>query len=198
MGPIVLSREEILRVSRELIRKKGWEAVNIRGVAAACGVSVGSIYNYFDSKTALVTATVESVWWEIFHKPINPEAFSNIEAFMVGIYQQMAVGAKKYPGFFTLHALGFIGQEKADGRRKMKETWQHIEDGICNILRSDPNIVPGAFHDEFTVEAFAEVLFSLMISALLREDFNPASVVHIIRCTVYGAASPKERSEKEL
>lgn len=34
---------------------------NIRIEAAVCGVSVGSVYNYFDSKAALVEAATESV-----------------------------------------------------------------------------------------------------------------------------------------
>ena len=50
MNTIVTSKEEILKNSRELIREKGWAAVSIRSVASACGVSVGSIYNYYDSK----------------------------------------------------------------------------------------------------------------------------------------------------
>ena len=45
------SKEEILKTSRVLIQQNGWEAVNIRAVAAACGISVGCIYNYFGSKT---------------------------------------------------------------------------------------------------------------------------------------------------
>ena len=68
MNKIVTSKEEILKTSRELIQEQGWSAVNIRSVAAACGVSVGSIYNYFDSKATLVGAAVESVWFEIFHR----------------------------------------------------------------------------------------------------------------------------------
>ena len=68
MNTIVTSQEEILKASRELIRQKGWAAVNIRSVAAACRVSVGSIYNYFDSKAALMGAAVESVWREIFQQ----------------------------------------------------------------------------------------------------------------------------------
>lgn len=50
MNTIVTSKEEILQASRELIRQEGWSAISIRSVAAACGVSVGFIYNYFDSK----------------------------------------------------------------------------------------------------------------------------------------------------
>ena len=59
MNTVVTSKEEILKTSRELIRQQGWRAVNIRSVAAACGVSVGSIYNYFDSKSDLAGATVD-------------------------------------------------------------------------------------------------------------------------------------------
>ena len=66
MNTVVTSKEQILQTSRELIRQQGWSTVSIRSVAAACGVSVGSIYNYFDSKAELVGATVESVWCEIF------------------------------------------------------------------------------------------------------------------------------------
>ena len=66
MNTIVTSKEKILEKSRELIREQGWAAVNIRSVAAVCGVSVGSIYHYFDSKAELVGAAVESVWHEIF------------------------------------------------------------------------------------------------------------------------------------
>ena len=58
MNTIVTSKEEILKTSRALIQEHGWSAVSIRSVAAACGVSVGSIYNYFDSKAELVSATV--------------------------------------------------------------------------------------------------------------------------------------------
>jgi hypothetical protein len=59
MNTIVTSKEDILKNSRELIREKGWAAVSIRSVASACGVSVGSIYNYYDSKAELISATVE-------------------------------------------------------------------------------------------------------------------------------------------
>ena len=61
MNSAATSKDEILAKSRELVRQSGWSAVSIRSVAAACGVSVGCIYNYVDSKADLVGATVESV-----------------------------------------------------------------------------------------------------------------------------------------
>ena len=87
MNKIVTSKEEILQTSRKLIQQHGWSAVSIRSVAAACDVSVGSIYNYFDSKTDLVGATIESVWQEIFHKPEEKTIFQNDERRNKCIYE---------------------------------------------------------------------------------------------------------------
>ena len=185
MNTVVTSKEEILRISRELIRREGWSDVNIRSVAAACGVSVGSIYNYFESKSALVGAAVESVWCEIFHRPEDGAVFQDTQACLAWLYGRMEYGCKQYPGFFTLHSLGFMGEDKADGKRRMQQTWQHILEGLCAVLRRDEGIRPDAFTEQFTPEKFADILFSLMLSALLRQDYDPAAVLEIVRRTLY-------------
>ena len=50
MNTSVTSRDAILSVSRQFITQNGFGSVNMRAIAAACGVSVGSVYNYFPSK----------------------------------------------------------------------------------------------------------------------------------------------------
>lgn len=194
MNTVVTSKTEILEASRELIRRKGWSAVSIRSVAAACGVSVGSIYNYFDSKAALMSATVESVWCEIFHRPEEGPIFQDTLACVSWIYRRMADGCRQYPGFFTLHFLGFLGEDKSDARQKMEQTWQHMRNGLCSVLKRDPQVRPEAFTGSFTPERFADVLFSLLLSALLRQDYDPAAVLEIIRRTLYETS--RERSMK--
>lgn len=185
MNTVVTSKEEILRTSRELIRREGWSAVNIRSVAAACGVSVGSIYNYFESKSALVGAAVESVWCEIFHRPEDGAVFQDTQACVAWLYERMEYGCRQYPGFFTLHSLGFMGEDKSDGKRRMQQTWQHILEGLCAVLRRDEGIRADAFTEQFTPEKFADILFSLMLSALLRQDYDPSAVLEIVRRTLY-------------
>lgn len=185
MNTVVTSKEEILKASRELIQQKGWSAVNIRSVAAACGVSVGSIYNYYDSKSALVGATVESVWCEIFHRPEDEAVFQDTQACITWLYGRMEYGRQQYPGFFTLHSLGFMGEDKSDGKQRMQQTWQHILDGLCSVLKRDTKVRPGAFTEQFTAEKFADLLFSLMLSALMRQDYDPTAVLEIVRRTLY-------------
>lgn len=185
MNTVVTSKEDILKISRKLIQRQGWSAINIRSVAAACGVSVGSIYNYFDSKATLVNATVESVWCEIFHRPEDGAVFQDTQACIVWMYERIEQGCKQYPGFFTLHSLGFMREDKDDGKQKMQQTWLHIRDKLNSVLKRDARIRADAFTEQFTAERFADVLFSLMLSALLRQDYDPTALLEIIRRTLY-------------
>ena len=185
MNPMATSKENILQISRKLIQQNGWAGVNIRSVAAACGVSVGCIYNYFESKTDLLSATVESIWNDIFHHPEDEAVFQDTLSCVRWMYRQLEYGCQRYPGFFTHHALGFVQQDTADGKQQMQRAWQHILDALCTVLRNDARIRADAFTEEFTVEKFAEMLFSLMLSALVRQDFAPSTVLEIVRRAVY-------------
>ena len=185
MNPMATSKEDILQISRKLIQQNGWAGVNIRSVAAACGVSVGCIYNYFGSKTDLLSATVESIWNDIFHHPEDEAVFQDTLSCVRWMYKQLEYGCQRYPGFFTHHALGFVQQDTADGKQQMQRAWQHILDALCTVLRNDARIRADAFTEEFTVEKFAEILFSLMLSALVRQDFDPSTVLEIVQRAVY-------------
>ena len=57
--------------------------------------------------------------------------------------------------------------------------------GLCAVLKKDAKIRKDAFTPQFTAEKFAEVLFSLMLSALLRQDYDPSAVLEIIHRTLY-------------
>ena len=115
----------------------------------------------------------------------NDAVFRDVQVCVTWIYERMAYGGEQYPGFFTLHSLGFMGKEKPDGKRRMQKTWHHILSGLCDVLRQDEKIRPDAFTDQFTPEKFADVLFSLTLSALLRQDYDPSAVLEIVRRTLY-------------
>ena len=196
MNKVVTSKDEILHRSQELIRERGLSAISIRSVAAACGVSVGSVYNYFDSKAELVSAAVESVWREIFkfelsrltftcNRPEDGDVFRDVHTCVVWMYERMAYGGRQYPGFFTLHSIGFMREEKDDGKRRMHQVWQHILDVLCSVMKQDTKIREDAFTEQLTVEQFAQVLFSQILSALLRQDYDPTAVLEIVRRTLY-------------
>ena len=146
---------------------------------------MGCIYNYFGSKTELISAAVESIWNDIFHHPEDEAVFQDTLSCIRWMYRQMEYGCQQYPGFFTHHALGFVQQDTDDGKQQMRQTWQHILDALCNVLRHDAKVRPDAFTEQFTPEQFAGILFSLMLSAVVQQSFDPSAVLEIVRRTIY-------------
>ena len=123
-----IDRAAIAEAAYALAEERGLAGLGIRSVAEACGVSVGSIYNYFDSKADLVGAAVESVWREIFHLPEDGTVFRDTQACVAWMYERMEQGCRfvttveplrealLMPGVACWHEEGrFIAVDQDDG-----------------------------------------------------------------------------------
>lgn len=55
-------REQLLAETKKQIEERGYANTTIRSVARACGVGVGTVYNYFESKEMLVASFVFESW----------------------------------------------------------------------------------------------------------------------------------------
>lgn len=205
LNTIVTSKEEILSVCRELVREEGWKSIHMRSVAKHCNISIGSIYNYFESKTDLVAETVASIWCDIFHFPESQQMdgkeapgnggkfaqtedeleFAGFAECIEWIFERLKQGEKKYPGFFSHHPVGLIGEEKKSGQKRMDQSWLHIKECLAMVLKSDQNVRADVFDEKFTGEEFVEIIFSLIISAMLRHNFDSAGILEMIRRVLY-------------
>ena len=143
------------------------------------------LYNYYESKADLLGDTIESIWREIFFNPEDEQAFNDVAACISWIYKRLQYGNEQFPGFFSLHSLGFMKDEKTDGKKKMLQTWGHILNGLCDILKNDPKIRPDVFDEQFTEKQFADILFSLILVSMIRQDYNPSSILMLINKTLY-------------
>ena len=59
MNKTATSRQALLEAAREIARRDGLEHISIRRTAAMCGVSVGTVYNYYPAKSDLILAVIE-------------------------------------------------------------------------------------------------------------------------------------------
>ena len=97
----------------------------------------------------------------------------------------MRKGDEKYPGFFTWHSMGFVGEDRSNGRQLMEQSWSHMKAGLYGALMSDENVREGAFDESFTPEKFIEIIFSLIISALLRRSYDCNTIQEMIGRIIY-------------
>lgn len=181
---VVTSREAILKECRKMVMEKGITAINMRSVAAACGVAVGSIYNYFPSKADLITASVEEVWKDIFHMSDKFE-FEHITDCLEWIFYRIKEGCIKYPGFFTLHSMSFTAEDKEKGRKMMEKYFGHVKQNMKLILEKDHHIREDAFNEILTKDVFVDLMFSIITSMLLQNKDEIKPLLEMVSRSIY-------------
>ena len=57
-------KEKILAEADRQMQEAGYQTMTIQSIAKACGVGVGTVYNYFPSKDEIVVACVAAKWMD--------------------------------------------------------------------------------------------------------------------------------------
>lgn len=55
-------KEDILLVTRQLLKDEGYSNLSIRKIAAKCGVASGTVYNYYNSKNEIIVEILKNEW----------------------------------------------------------------------------------------------------------------------------------------
>lgn len=92
-------RQTLLARSRDLLLHDGYDKLTIRAVAAACGVAVGTVYNYFPSKDMLVASVMLEDWLAALKRmeagaAAAPDVLAGLEA----VFDAITAFAATYTG----------------------------------------------------------------------------------------------------
>ena len=95
-------REKLLEEAKKQVLEQGYAAMTIRSVASACGVGVGTVYNYFESKDMLIASFMLEDWlWckrSISQKCENAD---NPKEALRSVYEGLCSFRKKYEVLFS-------------------------------------------------------------------------------------------------
>ena len=185
MNKTITSREAILSVGKEIIVQSGIQGLNMRDIAHKCGVSVGSVYNYFPSKGDLIVATIESVWTEIMHDSQGCDIRCSFAENVLSLFNNVQKGCKKYPSFFSAHSISVANLDKNKGREVMNRYFDHIKKGLLESLHRDQGIRKDVFSNQFTKPDFVDFVFSNIITLLMKEAKSCDFLLEIVRRTIY-------------
>ena len=160
------TREQILEASNQLFAQKGFHATSMRQIAATAGISLGNIYNHFDSKEAIFS----SLFFERhpYHEilPVLTQSTEQeVEALVRQAASRMMEALKERPGFMHLMLIELIEfeaqhvptlvQEVLPDLQRVVERFQGVQLG----LRPVPAYV--------LLRAFIGLFFSYYITDIL-------------------------------
>lgn len=185
MARTIVSQEKILNAGKEIILEKGLQGLNIRGIAAKCSVSIGSIYNYFPTKSDLVISIIESVWKEIMKGYQISEKYDNFVDSINSLYLNMYDGSKKYSSFFISHSINVASLDKEKGRERRERLFAHIKEELLKVLSSDPGVKEDVFSSFFKKEDFIDFVFNNLITLSIEDANSCDFLLEVIRQILY-------------
>jgi AcrR family transcriptional regulator len=185
MNYAVTSKQEILKQCRDIVSEQGLKAVNMRSVAKACNVALGSLYNYFPNKDDLVIAVIESVWQDIFHMDQCSGTGLPFPEYVQGIFESVKRSAKEYPQFLTAHSLSLASEGKNKARDMMEHYLSHMRMGMLNVLHNDASVRKDAFGQGFSEQALVGFVLGNIMMLLMQNAGDCSVLIEMLKRSIY-------------
>ena len=182
---MIISKEKILKESRDLVASEGLDALSIRKLAKKCDLAVGTIYNYFSSKDDLMISTIESVWEDIFRIDQATKNGDDFLKYLSDILTHISAGTKKYPNFFTIHSLSFKSKALGKAKDSMATYLEKVSENMIHILDGDKNIRPDAFDENFTKEDLVKFIISTSVCFIVEKNYDKDLLLMIVQKALY-------------
>ena len=92
---------KLIAEAKKQIEESGYSAMTIRSVAAGCGVGVGTVYNYFPSKEALIAKHLLDDWKQCVAAIQAVSTYSDsARPTVLCIYDQLTCFAHRHAAIF--------------------------------------------------------------------------------------------------
>ncbi len=172
------ARMAILKAARDMFFSRGFDGTTIEGIAEEAEVAVGTVYNYFDSKSALILAITAKdtsmVLDSEFRIPESCTGFESVKLYISTFMGSLSVYPKKLL------------------RELMREAW-----------RSDTTLSKGLISQDLTLlDGLARVLRELAEKQKLKSgtDIEHASlaIYGIITTVIMWYAADEERTSEQM
>lgn len=177
-----ISKEEILSATTSMAKMHGLQKMNMRDIAKQCGVSVGTLYNYFPTKDALVIAIIEDFWHQAFtHDTI---ADLSLDDFFK-CYHQLYALAYQHLGIFEaqwIYQLTKMDEKTiAFGKQMEANYFQRIQKMLMIMLDQDLHIHKNIWSTTFTKADFLDFLYRNTLDELKKGTENPIFLFELLK-----------------
>ncbi len=141
--------ELLIAEARKQVAEKGYSMVTIRSIASACGIGVGTVYNYFPSKDMLVASFMLEDWQNCLKRMkerIGGE--HSARAVLFSVYEGLSEFTEGYAPLFADALAKDAFRENGGGRHALLRSQIAEITALCLKREADQN----GFLSEFLAE----------------------------------------------
>lgn len=129
-------REIILQTAKDNLFTEGYDRLSLRRVSKQCNIAVGTIYNYFPSKIALITAIMLEDWTEQKEKMQRAcDHAENVESGIKSIFTNLREFSLRYEDVWhmAMHSKE-VKDEMIKGRSRRQMLVEQLASLISELL----------------------------------------------------------------
>lgn len=181
-----ISKEALLDVANDIVFNEGSENLNIRTIAQRANVSVGSVYNYFPSKSAIVFALVEDFWKRVLQENLKevPDNL-NYASYVSSIYDVLYKYADQYQSLFISHYKTMSDEDKRTGLGLRDKQFKMFDQQFLKVLNQDETVKNGVWSETYTPKDFNRFVMMNILTALRTKQNSISILVQTIENVLY-------------
>ena len=172
-------RETILMTAKDTLLSEGYDRLSLRGVSRQCHIAVGTIYNYFPSKLALIAAIMLEDWTGQMQKIQRACASAeNAEAGIKSIFLNLREFALLYQDVWNMSMQSKeVRDEMLNGRSRHQTLIEQIV-GVIRILLERFEISYDSFLPHFIATS--------LLTYVMEPDFDYEQINIVFKKIMYG------------
>lgn len=188
----VISKDLILEASYKLVLESGPANLSIRSVAKACGVSVGSIYNYYPTKAMLVADAVGMFWQTSLSKEMFvASSGEDFVTFCERLMHDLEHTIKAFRKSWLSELAALDSESRKEVRARENAAFAHIKRGLVVAIEHDERINLDALsscgiqQDNEPAEELASLVWDVMVSSLQNNNAAYKPLFALMRTALY-------------
>lgn len=173
MNHRVTTKEQILEHAMQIALQEGIDAVNIRKLAAACNIAIGSVYNYYADKEELITEVSKRFWQKIlldqeklYRKGIGFSTF--LEQYYNYLYGRLTRYDKSW----------ISGMNQAEPKQIATKL-------LKEVLQNDYRVNASIWNMELNEDAFCAYVFTNLMALLQAGENNCRFFIFLLEHLLY-------------
>lgn len=184
----VITQEEILEKAYHLATTQGLQALSIRSVAAACDVSVGTIYNSYASKTDLINDVVGMFWQHAFTETMNMVTSHNDHdfiAFCTTLSTSLKRALAKFKKNFLSELSALGATDRFAAQKREQQSFIHAREGIKRALCNDPHIKQELLTGTLSPDSLSALIWEVMLDSARDTTSYDETLFALLKETLY-------------
>lgn len=182
----VISKDYLLEVAHTIALQEGPEGLSIRNVAKHADVSIGSVYNYFESKEDLTQSLISNIWNLFYDNIINESSsISSYTEFLNNTYTSLYKLTQDMYSIFDFH----LKNSSETQRERAFETHAHQVGALHNLflkmMHQDTQIKANIWSEDFTEESFNMFVVKNYFGSIKRKEPNVNFLITLIKKILY-------------